>query len=105
MNDARVNGDRRLGMALVVLILTLGVYAQCGEVQAADEIPPGAYCETGDVIVTQGPEVIQCVDGQWQPMLLLEDSEERAMNTSVASALIALLLGLAFGIEIGRARA
>ena len=97
MSDARHKGDRRLGAALVLLLLALGLQAQCSMVTPAAEVRQDV-CHSGDLSVRdEGDTVLACVSGQWEPMLTLAESEDKAGRFAQRAGVGGLLLGLAFG--------
>lgn len=100
MRDARQNGDRRLGFALVLLLLALGLQAQCSlitpDAQGAEAQVD--VCQSGTISSRDdGDEISACIDGQWEPMLTLAESEDKAGRFAQRAGVGGLLLGLAFG--------
>ena len=93
--------SRRMGFALVLLVLAFGLYGQCAPTQAGE----GDECNSGDLYVRgNGDEVVACVDGQLQPMVTLDESETRVRNACLLSVALGLMLGLIFGALVRRTR-
>jgi hypothetical protein len=96
----RKQEDRRIGLALVLLIVAFGLHGQCAPAQAGE-----AECNSGDLYVRgNGDEVVACVGGQLQPMLTLDESETRVRNVMLLGAGLGLMVGLIFGAQVRRTR-
>ena len=94
--------SRRLGFAMVLLILAFGMHGQCAPAQAGEEqiIPP---CPNGEIRVSaETNTTIQCVDGEWDAIVTATESEERVRNVCLLGVALGLILGLIFGTQIGR---
>jgi hypothetical protein len=90
--------NRRLGLALVLLILAFALYGQCAEAAAAE-------CHSGDISVRdEGDEILACVNGEWMPMLTLEESESKSTLASVAAGIAGAIGGLLVGAGVERSR-
>ncbi len=127
MNNARDRGGIKLGFALVLLIVALGVQAQCSAVRGADltEAEQNALyeqdmratlggddpndprswgrteCYTGDLVV-RSEEVFACQNGVLEPMITVSRSQTAVAATAASFSVGSLLIGLAFGTAIGR---
>lgn len=87
--------DTRLGWAILVLAIAILIQAACFETEAAE-------CHNGDIYVRDnGDTVIACVDGQYEPMLTLSESEDNAMKTAIPFGMGGLGFGLGFGLRHG----
>jgi len=102
MSDTRQNGDRRLGFALVLFLVALGLYSQCSVIIPAAEVRElRPECVTGDVYV-KGDDVFACQNGVLEPMITLSRSETAVAATAASFSVGALVIGLGFGAAIQR---